>query len=120
MTKRKTVAIAASVALTAAVAVGSLIFAAPASTGATPASGTLIRGAIGGDFDSELPAVSTDGRFVAFVSLADNLVPGDTNGASDIFVRGYRDVREVEPRADRHGWRVALRPSLQNMVYTLR
>src|SRR6266550_4164973 len=61
MTKRKTVAIAASVALTAAVAVGSLIFAAPASSGATPASGTLLRGAIGGDFDSELPAGSING-----------------------------------------------------------
>ena len=61
MTKRKTVAIAASVALTAAVAVGSLIFAAPASTGATPASGTLIRGAIGGDFDSELPGGTVNG-----------------------------------------------------------
>jgi uncharacterized repeat protein (TIGR01451 family) len=40
-----------------------------------------------GDQDSELPAVSADGRFVAFASLSDNLVPGDTNGKSDIFVR---------------------------------
>jgi Tol biopolymer transport system component len=32
-------------------------------------------------------AISADGRFVAFVSDATNLVPGDTNGASDIFVR---------------------------------
>ena len=33
------------------------------------------------------PAISADGRYVAFDSLASNLVPGDANGASDIFVR---------------------------------
>lgn len=32
-------------------------------------------------------AISADGRYVAFSSLASNLVPGDTNGKSDIFVR---------------------------------
>jgi Tol biopolymer transport system component len=32
-------------------------------------------------------AISTDGRYVAFVSTATNLVPGDTNGTADIFVR---------------------------------
>ena len=32
-------------------------------------------------------AVSADGRFVAFVSNATNLVPGDTNRKSDIFVK---------------------------------
>jgi Tol biopolymer transport system component len=31
-------------------------------------------------------AVSADGRYVAFQSSADNLVPGDTNQATDIFV----------------------------------
>lgn len=37
----------------------------------------------------ELPsiALSADGRFVAFVSHASNLVPGDTNGVADVFVR---------------------------------
>ncbi len=33
------------------------------------------------------PAISGNGRFVAFASGSDNLVPGDTNGESDIFVR---------------------------------
>jgi Tol biopolymer transport system component len=40
------------------------------------------------------PSISTDGRFVAFDSLASNLVPGDTNGdpdlqpsGEDVFVR---------------------------------
>jgi Tol biopolymer transport system component len=36
---------------------------------------------------SDNPAVSSDGRFIAFTSLATNLVPGDTNGYPDIFVR---------------------------------
>ncbi len=33
------------------------------------------------------PSISADGRFVAFHSAASNLVPGDTNGVYDIFVR---------------------------------
>src|SRR4051812_27998659 len=33
------------------------------------------------------PALSANGRFVAFVSDATNLVPGDTSGQSDVFVR---------------------------------
>ena len=33
------------------------------------------------------PAISADGRFVAFPSEATNLVPGDTNGVTDVFVR---------------------------------
>src|SRR5262245_49490472 len=32
-------------------------------------------------------SLSGDGGRVAFQSLASNLVPGDTNGASDVFVR---------------------------------
>jgi Tol biopolymer transport system component len=35
---------------------------------------------------SEAPAISADGRFVAFVSGASNLVPSDTNGQGDVFV----------------------------------
>jgi hypothetical protein len=34
--------------------------------------------------------LSADGRFVAFTSEATNLVPGDTNGAVDVFVRDNR------------------------------
>ncbi|MBL0275427.1 MAG: hypothetical protein IPQ24_04870 [Anaeromyxobacter sp.] len=32
------------------------------------------------------PAISGDGRFVAFATTASNLVAGDTNGAQDVFV----------------------------------
>jgi Tol biopolymer transport system component len=35
---------------------------------------------------SDFPVISADGRFVAFSSYATNLVPGDTNGASDVFL----------------------------------
>ena len=36
---------------------------------------------------SSRPAFAGNGRYVAFESLADDLVPGDTNGVHDIFVR---------------------------------
>jgi Tol biopolymer transport system component len=42
---------------------------------------------VAGDDDSIHAAVSGDGRYVAFVSRASTLVPGDTNGTSDVFVR---------------------------------
>jgi len=39
------------------------------------------------DSESSSVSISADGRLVAFMSYADNLVSGDTNGAPDIFVR---------------------------------
>jgi hypothetical protein len=36
---------------------------------------------------SSWPSISDDGRYVAFVSDASNLVPADTNGTADVFVR---------------------------------
>ncbi|MGN6170732.1 MAG: TolB family protein [Solirubrobacteraceae bacterium] len=41
--------------------------------------------------DSFNPAISPDGRFVAFASSADNLVRRDTNGQQDIFVRDTKN-----------------------------
>ncbi len=40
-----------------------------------------------GDGDTFGPRISVDGRYVAFISNATNLVPGDTNRAADVFVR---------------------------------
>jgi Tol biopolymer transport system component len=37
--------------------------------------------------ESSNPAISPDGRFIAFQSFADNLVAGDTNFTSDVFLR---------------------------------
>ena len=55
-------------------------------------SGTTARVSVGntgnqGNGDSSVEAISPDGRFVAFSSTASNFVPGDTNGANDIFIR---------------------------------
>ena len=44
---------------------------------------------------SEAAAISTNGRHVAFVSGATNLVPGDTNATHDIFVRDLGRARTV-------------------------
>jgi Tol biopolymer transport system component len=40
-----------------------------------------------GASDDYRPAISDDGRYVAFASKATNLVSGDTNGKYDVFVR---------------------------------
>ncbi|MFQ5723931.1 MAG: TolB family protein [Terriglobia bacterium] len=47
------------------------------------AQGNNNSGVLGSDEDR---FISADGRFVAFVSAASNLVPGDTNGFTDVFV----------------------------------
>lgn len=49
--------------------------------------GTRQANAPSGLFEVPMVAVSSDGRYVAFVSLASNLVAGDTNGVADVFVR---------------------------------
>ena len=46
-----------------------------------------LAGTGGGDQDATPVAVSTNGQFVLFESAADNLVAGDSNSASDVFVR---------------------------------
>jgi Tol biopolymer transport system component len=40
-------------------------------------------------------SISADGRYVAFASLATNLVPGDTNDITDAFVRDRRTGRTI-------------------------
>lgn len=40
-----------------------------------------------GDGQSSEPAISADGRYVAFLSDATNLVPGDNNQSTDVFVK---------------------------------
>lgn len=59
------------------------------ASGCTPST-ILVSVASGGGAASGAsyyPAVSADGRFVAFASSAVNLVAGDTNGKDDVFVR---------------------------------
>jgi Tol biopolymer transport system component len=53
-------------------------------------SNLLVSANMGGlpaDNISGEPVISGDGRFVAFTSSADDIVPGDSNGASDVFLR---------------------------------
>lgn len=40
-----------------------------------------------GNGTSQRPAISRDGQWVAFESWASNLVPGDTNNSSDVFLK---------------------------------
>jgi Tol biopolymer transport system component len=53
------------------------------------------------------PAISADGRYVAFLSDASNLVSGDTNGKTDVFVhdlhRGQTERISISTRADQAG-----------------
>lgn len=46
----------------------------------------ISRGAVESDGVSEQPVISEDGRYVAFISAASNLVAGDTNARRDVFV----------------------------------
>jgi Tol biopolymer transport system component len=46
---------------------------------------------------SEAAVLSADGRFVAFDSLATNLVAADGNGAYDVFVQGPFFILEADP-----------------------
>ncbi len=56
------------------------------------------------DTDAELdgfaPAVSADGRFVAFSSRASNLVADDTNGVDDVFVLDRNDGSIIRIEGD--------------------
>jgi hypothetical protein len=45
-----------------------------------------MRSRVGAALGSDQSSISADGRFVAVASSAFNLVPGDTNRATDVFV----------------------------------
>jgi Tol biopolymer transport system component len=62
----------------------------PTSAGAAGSTLTRVSVSTSGaeaDGQSERPSISSDGRYVAFTSRATNLVPDDTNGVTDVFVR---------------------------------
>ena len=52
---------------------------------------------------SSNPSISDDGRYVAFVTDASNLVSGDTNGVSDVFVRDTQSGTTTRVSVDSSG-----------------
>ena len=65
-----------------------------------------------GNNNSGSPSISADGRYVAFLSDANNLVGGDTNDSTDVFVHGMN----IAPPSGKtpvvfvHGWKGASLP----------
>ena len=57
------------------------------------------------DGDSWRPSLSADGRHVAFSSNATDLVPGDTNGRTDVFVRDLTTGATVRASVSNAGGR---------------
>jgi Tol biopolymer transport system component len=76
---------------------------------------TLVTRGVGGgpaDGQAGVPQISGDGGFVAFESQATNLVAGDTNGSSDVFLYDVEEGTTVLVSAGReggsaHGWSAA-------------
>ncbi|MEU7089412.1 TolB family protein [Streptomyces achromogenes] len=81
-----------------------LTSAAATSEGRRPHTGLVSTAAdgTGGDSDSGSPQVSANGRYIAFESWSANLLPGDTNGVNDIFVKDRRTgaVERVDVASD--------------------
>lgn len=64
---------------------------------------------IQGNSSSVEPRLSADGRYIAFLSVATNLVSNDTNGAMDVFVRDNLAIStpDIGFRPDPHGYSFA-------------
>ncbi|HET6163443.1 MAG TPA: calcium-binding protein [Planctomycetota bacterium] len=79
-----------------------------ATIGRAPAQQPMARASVDSagaeaDFGGGHPALSADGRTVAFSSGASTLVPGDTNGAVDVFVHDRMSGATVRVSVDSAG-----------------
>ena len=90
-----------------AVLAGAMVVSAVSAAGAAPAQGDTRRVSVSAtgaqvSGDSALLSISGDGRFVAFQSEADDLVPGDGNGQTDVFLRDLRrgTIERISVRDD--------------------
>lgn len=64
---------------------------------------SVATGGVQSNYDSWNFDMSADGRFVAFKSYASNLVPGDTNDRSDIFVHDRQTQQTTRVSVSRAG-----------------
>jgi Tol biopolymer transport system component len=55
------------------------------------------------NIDSSWSSISSDGRYVAFSSIATNLVAGDTNGSYDVFVYDRQTGQTIRVSVDSTG-----------------
>jgi len=71
-----------------------------AGSGCSPSTALLSVSGSGqeGNGISDQPAISTDGRFVAFTSAASNMVPNGLNGVDDVFLAGTGFVPPAGPQ----------------------
>lgn len=74
-------------------------------TGATELASVNSSGSPG-VMDSKYPFLSADGRLVAFISDAPNLVPGDTNNYPDVFVHDRETGTTIRVDVDSNGGQV--------------
>ena len=81
-----------------------LLLAGPVSA-ATPSTERVSVSSAGsqGTTSSLFPSISADGRFVAFESLATNLVAGDTNGTGTSSCATGSGARRARERVERRG-----------------
>jgi Tol biopolymer transport system component len=77
-----------------------------------------------GDSNSSRPSISADGRYVAFESVATNLVAGDTNGLRDIFVFDRNEETVVRAsvasdgtQANGHSYNARISPDGRYVTY---
>ncbi|GLY08495.1 hypothetical protein [Actinoplanes sp. NBRC 101535] len=68
------------------------VFVRDVTAGRTSVVSAIPGGTPGSTYSAD-PVISANGRYIAFRSLAANLVPGDTNGDYDVFVRDLRTQR---------------------------
>jgi Tol biopolymer transport system component len=76
---------------------------ASAQSGVTERMSVDSNGAEANNNNSDMPAISADGRFVAFASIASNLVPDDTNDFIDTFVHDRRTGTTERVSVDSRG-----------------
>ncbi len=79
------------------------VFVHDAATGQTSRVSTASDGSQGTGGSSRNPVLSADGRHVVFESDATNLVAGDTNGLTDIFVRDRQTGQTTRVSVDGAG-----------------